>query len=375
MPLPTSTAARAPGRPPMLLPVLLLVAALACGHEDPFEHGDYTTEEPHDGAFPRRLTFGSTSDPAPAWLPDGSGLVYSSIRFDQEDGDRCLAFLPAEGGQIRHMLCAPSPISERHKDWVAGGAPSADGRLVYLHAVLPLMGRLAPFWDVLIGTVDGGGGVQIGRFPVAGPDGTSYDYAAQLQWLNVAMLVGIGQQVAQVGGNDGPVVATGRGVLLLRLGDRAMTVDVVSGTADASSVSVGESEGVIYYTVNGDSRIYRRVLAEAGPTVVWDFGPGRIARGVRWAAGRFVAIVGGDVSWELAEPLGFIQLDFGGELHLVDPAAGIDQRLGDPAARYSAPVLDPTGTRIVSEAAISFPPEPGFPPTFTSPDLWLLEAP
>jgi hypothetical protein len=38
-------------------------------------------------ALPRRLTFNLGDDRTPSWLPDGSGIIYSSEREDRPDHD------------------------------------------------------------------------------------------------------------------------------------------------------------------------------------------------------------------------------------------------------------------------------------------------
>src|SRR5258708_27498816 len=78
------------------LPVLL--AAFACDHPTPPEPGSYGPQGPFSTAIPRRLTFNPGQDLTPAWLPDGSGIIYQFQRLDEPDVDRCLGILPAAGG-------------------------------------------------------------------------------------------------------------------------------------------------------------------------------------------------------------------------------------------------------------------------------------
>src|SRR5207244_9373108 len=86
---------------------------------------------------------------------------------------------------------------------------------------------------------------------------------------------------------------TGVDVVRLDLSSDATSLAVVPGTRFASAVARGESADVIYYTLGGDSRVYRRVLSTGTVSVAHDFGSG-IAREVEVVGSRLVGGVGGD---------------------------------------------------------------------------------
>ena len=71
---------------------------------------------------------------------------------------------------------------------------------------------------------------------------------------------------------------------------------VLPGTDFASGVSPGPTSDEVYYTLNGDTRVYRRVLSTGDQSVVHDFGAAGIARDVHVAGGRLTAVVGGRVN-------------------------------------------------------------------------------
>lgn len=90
-----------------LLPLGILVIVVACDHTESF---NLPTREPL-GPFPpdpgnsfvTRLTFNTGDDRNPS--VHGSTLVFSrfdAVRFDR---DRCIAFMPVEGGRIFRMEC------------------------------------------------------------------------------------------------------------------------------------------------------------------------------------------------------------------------------------------------------------------------------
>src|SRR5262245_52479046 len=79
--------------------------ALACSHTDPFSVPPYGTTQPFDPTPPVRLTLNEGADRQASWLPDGSGIVYSTQQLGRPDADVCLAELPPTGGTQRRLVC------------------------------------------------------------------------------------------------------------------------------------------------------------------------------------------------------------------------------------------------------------------------------
>ncbi|MBA3319723.1 MAG: hypothetical protein H0T50_16750, partial [Gemmatimonadales bacterium] len=82
----------------------LLGQSTACSHSDPFSNPQ-GTDTPFDPGPPVRLTLNQAHDGNPAWLADGSGILYSAQQLDRPDTDVCLAELPATGGSQRRLIC------------------------------------------------------------------------------------------------------------------------------------------------------------------------------------------------------------------------------------------------------------------------------
>jgi hypothetical protein len=61
----------------------LMLLAAACDHTSPFRPEPPAPAPPFSSFFPRRLSFNVGDDRTPAWLPDGSGILYSSERQDR----------------------------------------------------------------------------------------------------------------------------------------------------------------------------------------------------------------------------------------------------------------------------------------------------
>jgi hypothetical protein len=95
---------------PRSLPMALLAAALAgCAHGDTFAPLPPAQAGPFSTALPRRLTWFAGMDATPSVR--GGTLVFSR-QDDAEPGpyqpggrERCIAFMPVEGGTIERMLC------------------------------------------------------------------------------------------------------------------------------------------------------------------------------------------------------------------------------------------------------------------------------
>jgi Tol biopolymer transport system component len=90
-------------------------------HDGPV-YGDLWSA-PLDGGKPTRLTFDDVNTSHPTWMPDGSGIVYSSARR----GGLTLWFWPAAGGEPRALTTGAGEDRE--------AAVSRDGRrLIYTNA-------------------------------------------------------------------------------------------------------------------------------------------------------------------------------------------------------------------------------------------------
>jgi len=123
----------------------------------------------------------------------------------------------------------------------------------------------------------------------------------------------------------------------------------VPGTELASGVSPGGTENEIYYTLSGDTRVYRRDLSSGAVSVAHDFGAAGIARDVHVVGQRMTAVVGGRVAFAQDSTLGgAVQWDSGGTLHLVDLQDGSDMLISGPGL-FRRPRLSPDATRIVAE--------------------------
>lgn len=343
--------------------------ALGCGHEAPLLPGSFVPGVPSGvGAFVR-LTFSAGSDLAPVWLPDGSGFFYTRERTDRFDRDRCLALLPSQGGSVSREICDRTPAADDSVNAYSSPAIGADGRLAYVRASAPLdVGRpLAPrYHEIVAATLANPGAARVLRtVPYVGPSGRLHQEISQVRWVTDSVLVYVGQKVDYVGACGScpkDTLPTGLEIVQLDFRGAVPLLTMLPGSDQASSVAVVTPD-TIYFTVNGDSRVFSLALSTDAIALVHDF-VGGIARDVQVAGPRLLAVVGGNVSFVNDPGTGPVQRDGGGTLVLVDRSSGAETLLAPLGIMFRHPALSPSGTEVVAEVV-----------TGAATDLWLVEVP
>jgi len=337
-------------RPPVLLVAVIL---MGCDHTEPFLPPPYGSPPP-PAAAQVRLTYNLGQDQSPAWLPSGGGFFYGRQRLDRADHDWCLALMPADGGAIRREICDVLPGAADSTDAWQSPGPGPGGRLAYVRstAYAPL-GSIAPYrTELVVGTLsDPARGGVLKVLPGQAPSGRSYDMASQIRWLGPSSIVYLAERVAYGAACGSCPVDTlrwGQEIVKADWGGPVPVFAMLPGSDQASSVAVAGSD-TVYYTTNGDSRVYRLVLSTEAITVVHDFGLAGIARDVQVAGGRLVAVVGGSVSFDNDPLIGRVQRDGGGTLYLVSLATGARQALTSGMELFRHPALSPAGDHLVAE--------------------------
>jgi hypothetical protein len=143
-------------------------------------------------------------------------------------------------------------------------------------------------------------------------------------------------------------IRTGQDAVWLAVDGTPASPQVIAGTEDASGVSPGSNEDEVYYTLGGQSRVFRQSLTSGAALVVHDFGAAGIARDVHVVGSRMTAVVGGRVAFGVDPSIGPTQWDSGGTLHLVNLQDGSDVTLDGPGL-FRRPQISPSGNAIVAE--------------------------
>jgi len=342
---------------PLLLTSLSLGAGLgACDHAEPPESGVTSVDTIPIVGPPERLTLSQGKDAYPVFTPDGRGIWYGWERLDRPDHDLCLGLLPVGGGTRTHEVCSANAAATPDSvNWNTYPAPHPDGRRIAWQ-------ELSSDPDV---RPDGSGGIILSSIAALGdpsrhrrlvplPHQFAGDqpvqYFAQLmslRWVNDSTLIGIGTLLDEFtpAFSQPDTFYTGLGIATITItGDTTLT-GIIPGTDSASGLTLGPG-GAIYFTKDGDQRVYRTTLAGGIVDTVFDFGPAGIARDPVYVDGAIYAVVGGDVSFTAYVNIGWIQHDGGGELWRTDTLGPV---LIDNVYRWRRPALSPDGHTLVIE--------------------------
>jgi hypothetical protein len=341
-------------RSPRRLPALfVLLPLLGCGHTEPFDTPPTGTEQPFDVGPPARLTLNGGPDRGAAWLPDGSGIVYSAQQLGRRDNDVCLAVIPPGGGRQRQLTCNLTPTGGDSADAIESPAPAPDGRLAFV-GVGSRIGAITPgsaaisLGSVISPTVR----TRLQALPYSIPGGPVHRTASQLHWLTSNRLLYLGERADYhlrcAICVEWDTVITGLDAVSLDVGQPGSTPQRIPGTESASGVSVGANEDEIYYTRNADPRVYRQTLSTGAVSLAYDFGSAGSARDVHVVGSRMAVVVGGRVAYGLDPSFGLTQWDSGGTLHVVDLQSGSDVTLEGPGL-FRRPRISPSGSAIVAE--------------------------
>jgi hypothetical protein len=111
----------------------LVGVVAACEPSAPYHPAAPEPLGPVSAELPVRLTFNPSEDRDPAATSEF--IVFSRLEPSRADRDRCLAFLPLEGGTLLRTACAGGSLPNETVDAWTQPAPTNDGRIAYLRAV------------------------------------------------------------------------------------------------------------------------------------------------------------------------------------------------------------------------------------------------
>ena len=352
----TQADAPAPHRWSRRLVVLLpLCAAIGCGHSEPFDARNFDTDQPFDPTPPVQITLNHGHDRRAAWLPDGSAILYSTQLTESRDHDFCLAVLPPTGGRQRALTCNLTPNGVNLTEALESAAPAADGRLAFVAATGAIGGLVPDRQELALGSVtDPASSTRLLGVPYTIPGRRTHGGVSQVRWLSPNRLVYLGEAVNIITPCElcqMDTVRSGVDAVALNIDGGVATPQAIPGTDNASGISPGSNEDEIYYTLAGDTRVYRQTLSTGAVSVVYDFGAAGIARDVHVVGDRMTAVVGGRVHFTNDPLLGLTQWDSGGIVHLVNLRDGADMTIDDPAnlGLFRRPQISPSGSQIVVE--------------------------
>lgn len=331
--------------------VLFLVG---CDHSTPFSSASYVSTGPLRTGTPTQLTYNPGVDERVAWLPTGGGFLYTEERADLPQHERCLAEMPAAGGTVMGSVCASLAASQDSQITFESAAVSASGQLTFVRAGTVDVGFTGFGANALLLTTLGSTGTTrlLLRTPLLGPNARAVDNFSQIQWMGDTTLIALGEREVfpTCRGCPPDTVRSGLEIDRINIGADSARVVGVPGTDSASSVAVGAGD-TIYFTINGQSLVFRQALSVGARALLHDFGPGVVVRDVRVAGSRFAVITGGQVTQFYPDSTytSTLQRDHGGDLRLVDLAEGTEAVLTMQSAFARRPVISPDGHQVVFE--------------------------
>lgn len=333
-----------------LLPLALGLLA-ACAHEAPPLSGPSHFDEPFLTGEPLRLTYDGGADRTPTWSTDPGRFMYAFDQGKDLNGvtTGCVSDLPVSGGSRGAEMCEDDPSLGDIQMRPYWPARRRDGSVAYVRQfwVGP---SLNPYGSDLVVRSSAAGAAPRSIFPIpyfVTSTNRTHSGISHLQWLDATHLLYLGR--VQVNGSL-ERVNSGIEIVILDPDSGMAGIAVVPGTHYASSVARGATSDTIYYTLGGDSLVYRRVLSTGVVDTAFDFGPLGIARDVQVRAGKVVAVVGGNVSFHSNASYGMVQDDFGGRIYAATLPAGVPVAITDTAGVWQHLALAPDGTHVVGES-------------------------
>lgn len=318
-----------------------------CDHSEPFPPQQPANGPPRGGGNPVRVSYNLGTDLRPTWLPDGSGFFYTLERMDRDDQDRCLARMNAGGGSVLEVICDRSATTDDSIGTFEWAAVSSDDRLAYLRASTPVSPpTLAPrTLELRLGTRAEPGGAVVRAFPHTASSGQVHQSFSFLQWLDASHLIYLAENVSYPSSCPGcPPDTLRTGLEVVTIDPATGTMEILPGTAGATSVALAGSD-TVFYTLDTSAVIWRRVRSTGSVSIAHMFPD--IVRDVTAGGGRLAAITGFGALWYL------------------DPGGSPVQLEAPTPMPFRRPALAPDGRRLVVE---------GYPAS-TAADLWYFELP
>lgn len=351
-----------PSPPLMRFPrTLAILALVGCSHSEFPAAGVPDLQQPFGVGEPLRLTYSPGIDRTPQWSTAPLRIMYAFDRGRRPDSLQtgCVSDMPASGGSRGTEICETDPTATlaMRPYWPAR---RADGSTAFVRQWWAPFGLNPAKSDLALQPPDAHT-QTLSLLPIPYYSATTartHYGISHPAWLDAGHLVYLARFE-----NRGSLVSVSSGaeIVVLDIAAGLNGISVVPGTLYASSLDLhGDT---LYYTLGGDSLVYRRRLTSGVVDTVFDFGALGIARDVRIQNGKLVAVVGGSVSFHSDPTYGMVQDDFGGPIYAADLPAGTPVQispLSPPVKLYQHLALSPDGSAVIAEE---------------SGDLWRLTVP
>jgi hypothetical protein len=340
--------------------MVLLAALAACGHTAPATFAGPDSLGPSSPGLPRRLTFSLGDDRTPAVT--GGTLVFSRLEAaDTGTRERCLAWLPVEGGRISRESCPPAqqtPADTFVDTWLEPALAPDGNRVAYVWqegSLVSVLGFRRARLVVAPATRAADTSGYAREISILTSSGMIANSAVALSWAdsNTVRFLATYEYIFKVKGG-GLERYTDTTFVPLAL----MELDVPTG---ALRVAPG-GDSAVAYAPAPDGGLW--LVKSAAPATLMHRAPGAdtaVAVGSYSAAVEDLAAVDG---------LAVAALAAGAGVEALDPVAGTRTTLGPFSGRtHRVVAAPPPGRRVVIEVERDTT-------QFGAPaNLWLLEIP
>lgn len=331
---------------PRRIPALALLIA-ACGHSESYKVTAIPDNDlPLSTDAPSRLTFDPGMDRFPSHSNDGTTLWYSFQSPIRQDGDRCLARIPAAGG-TRTEFCLDAIEGLTRRDAFDMPSPGPGGQLIYVRYASDIGAFLPDSGTILLATEANPMVARpLLRLPTA-IDGIGFTYTGRIRWLTPDHIVFVGEDmsVRRICGSCATkdTIYRGAGLIDGRITATGATFAFIPGTLFASDFDFSSGRDSLYFTATDDDPV---TLPRRGHVLFAIPLAGGVPRVV-------FATVPGDTLYSVARTTTRFAVTTKSQIISVDPAAGTSFTLAGPtygnASKFGLASASPDGCRLTAE--------------------------
>ncbi len=318
-----------------------------------------------------RLTFNANQDYWPTWTGDGKGILYAFVPVGSNPEHRCIGLLPAAGGSGSWQLCDDRATQGDSVSSFPAFALGSDGQLLYVEAVArrgPSSSSPAHVTLFLSDTAHPFNRQALLSLPTT-VAGMTVGWLGDIVWTGSTTFIALAQDFGAAQHCRACIAidtlflpgAVVRGTVSAT----GATLQVVVGTAGATSYALAESGATIAFTLRDDRRLFKVPAVGGTITTVATVTPAGNAQLLGVSCRGSTCIVA-------ADPVTLTAIDGGStlasitagpfELRGVSLTTGAVQVLRTATGILATPQISPLSGDVVAQVGGAF----GHIQTFTS---------
>ncbi len=340
--------------------MLLVGAAMACGHSDSFITSPNSEAAPFTNGADVQLTYNSDQDYWPTWTEDSTGVLYAYVAGGRPDHDRCVGLLSPAGGTRLWEMCDNQGGHSDSTDSFTAYALGRDGRLLY-QEVSARIGKETPdskaLW--LADSVHPFTRRKLITLPVT-IGGMDVDWLADLAWTGPNDFIALAQEYVPVVhcrfcfADDSAFM--GKFVVRGHIDAAGATLTPISGTEGANLFALAEGGSSIVFAQRGTNALQGVSSTGGTPVILGTVGTQNTIAGISCRGTS--CVVATDQLVLVPSPVEdrFPNLSSpAGKLYSVNITTGTSALLrsnsaANNAGMYASPLILPNGTDIIVQS-------------------------